>query len=151
LDFAFKATPEFGQRAVGYGRYYWHTVADQSIENYAVEMILPTLTHEDSRYFALGKEGGGYWKRAGYSLSRGLIARTDSGKATFNVSEVAGSALAAGISIFYYPSAERRVGNGLRGWGLNVTYDALEFAFHEFWPDISHLVFGKKPAPTSTG
>lgn len=148
-SFAFKATPEFRQGAAGYGRYYWHTVADQSIENYAVEMILPTLTHEDSRYFAMGKAGGGYWKRAGYSLSRALIARTDSGKATFNVSEVAGSALAAGISIFYYPSPERTVGNGLRGWGLNVTYDAVEFAFHEFWPDISHLVFRKKPTAAS--
>jgi hypothetical protein len=146
-SFALKATPEFHQGAAGFGRYYWHTVADQSMENYAVEMILPTLTHEDSRYFAMGKAGGGYWKRAGYSLSRAAVARTDSGKPTFNVSEVAGSALAASISIFYYPSAYRTVGNGLRGWGLNVTYDAMEFAFHEFWPDISHLVFRKKQAP----
>lgn len=143
---ATKATPEFRQGMKGYFRYYWHTVADQAMENYAVELILPTLTHEDSRYFAMGREGGGYWKRVGYSMSRVLVAKKESGGETFNISEVAGSALTAGISNFYYPSPERTVRNGFRNWGLNVTYDAVTFAFHEFWPDISHLIFRKKSA-----
>jgi hypothetical protein len=30
---ATKATPEFHQGAAGYGRYFWHSYADQSIEN----------------------------------------------------------------------------------------------------------------------
>jgi hypothetical protein len=141
---ATKATPEFRQGMKGYARYYWHTVADQAMENYAVELILPTLTHEDSRYFAMGREGGGYWKRVGYSMSRVLVANKESGGETFNISEIAGSALTAGISNFYYPSPERTVRNGFRNWGLNVTYDAVTFAFHEFWPDISHLIFRKK-------
>lgn len=59
-SFAAKATPEFHQGAAGYARYYWHTVADQAVENYFVELIVPAMTHEDSRYFAMGKEGGAY-------------------------------------------------------------------------------------------
>jgi hypothetical protein len=143
-SFATKATPEFRQGTAGYGRYYWHTVADQGMENYAVELIIPALTHEDSRYFAMGREGGGFFKRAGYSLSRVVVAKKDSGARTFNISETAGSGLAAGVSLFYYPTKEQTVHNGLRDWGLNITYDAITFAFHEFWPDISNALFGKK-------
>jgi hypothetical protein len=150
-SFVTKATPEFHQGAAGYARYYWHTVADQSVENYMVELIFPAVTHEDSRYFAMGREGGGYWKRMGYSLSRVVVAKKDSGKATFNVSEVAGSGVAAGVSLFYYPTREQTVHTGLRDWGLDMVYDSLTFAFHEFWPDISHAVFGNKgKAPTAS-
>src|ERR1035441_2445467 len=108
-SFAAKATPEFHQGAAGYARYYWHTVADQSVENYFVELIVPAIVHEDSRYFAMGKEGGSFWKRAGYSLSRGVVARTETDKPTFNYSEIIGSAAAASISIFYYPTKEQTV------------------------------------------
>ena len=153
-SFATKSTPEFHQGAAGFARYYWHTVADQAIENYFVEVIVPTVTHEDARYYAMGKEGGGFMKRAGYSLSRVLITRTDAGKRTFNYSEITGSAAAASTSIFYYPAKERTVKNGLRDWGLDVTYDGVTFFFHEFWPDIRHAIFGrftKKPAAKPQG
>lgn len=148
-SFATKSTPEFHQGAAGFARYYWHTVADQSVENYFVELIIPTMTHEDSRYYALGTEGGSFWHRAGYSLSRVLITRTQTDKPTFNYSEVIGSAAAAGISSLYYPSKERTAGIVLRNWGLDVTYDSVTFVFHEFWPDIRHraeTMFAKKPA-----
>jgi hypothetical protein len=154
-SFVSKATPEFHQGAAGYARYYWHTVADQCVENYFVELIVPAVTHEDSRYYALGREGGGFWKRAGYSLSRVVVTKKDSGARTFNISEVAGSAAAVSVSNFYYPTKEQTVHNGLRDWGLDMTYDAVTFAFHEFWPDISHAVFGSKgkkalaPAPVA--
>jgi len=152
-SFVSKATPEFHQGAAGYARYYWHTVADQSVENYFVELIVPAVTHEDSRYYAMGTEGGGFWKRAGYSLSRVVVTKKDSGGKTVNISEIAGSAAAVSVSNFYYPTKEQTVHDGLRDWGLDMTYDAVTFAFHEFWPDISNAVFGSKgkkaPAPAA--
>ena len=143
-SFATKSTPEFHQGAAGYARYYWHTVADQSVENYFVELIVPAITHEDSRYYAMGKVGGGFWKRTRYSLSRVLVTKTDAGKSSINFSEIVGSAAAVSVSQFYYPTVERTTGNDLRNWGLDITYDSVTFMFHEFWPDISHAVFGKK-------
>jgi hypothetical protein len=111
------------------------------MENYFVELILPTITHEDSRYFAMGSiSGKGVVKRATYSLSRVFIGRKDNGAKTFNYSEIVGSAGASTVSGFYYPKRERTVGNGFRNWGLNVTYDSVTFLFHEFWPDISHAL-----------
>jgi hypothetical protein len=109
-------TPEFGQGAAAYGRYYWHTLVDQANENYFVEFIVPVITHEDTRYYTLGT--GGFWKRAGYSLSRAVITRNDEGNDTFNISEVVGAGAAAGISNLYYPSRERDFGNTAARTGL---------------------------------
>ena len=61
-----KAYPAFHQGAAGYGRYYWHTIADQTDENLWVESLLPSVLHEDSRYYTLGH--GGFLKRAGYAF-----------------------------------------------------------------------------------
>jgi len=142
------ATPEFGHGGVGYGRYLWHTAVDQTSENYMVEFFVPVLTHEDTRYYTLGR--GGFMKRAGYALSRAVVTRTDSGKAQFNFSEVFGAGAAAGLSNLYYPSAERSFGNTGKEWGINVGVDAIAFVAKEFWPDINHKLFhGTNQAGTS--
>ncbi len=129
------ATPEFGTDGVGYGRYLWHSVVDQTSENYFVQFIVPVITHEDTRYYTLGH--GGFTKRAGYSLSRILITRSDSAKKTFNFSEVLGAGASAGLSNAYYPSPERGLSNTAQNWGLDLGIDAVSFMFREFWPDIS--------------
>jgi hypothetical protein len=138
------ATPQFHQGGAGYARYFWHSAVDQTSENYMVEFIFPTFTHEDARYYTLGH--GGFLKRTGYALSRAVITRTDSGKETFNISEVVGAGSAAGISNLYYPSQSRTLGNTGSQWGLDVGIDAGVFVFREFWPDINRRVFRNKYA-----
>src|SRR5271156_6736365 len=71
------AYPGFRQGAAGYGRYYWHTFADQTDENLWVEGILPVVLRQDSRYYTLGH--GGFIKRGYYAVTRTVITRTDSG------------------------------------------------------------------------
>jgi hypothetical protein len=87
-----KSYPEFGQGAKGFGRYYWHAVADQAVGNYLTEAIVPAVTREDPRYYTLGH--GRFLKRTGYAVSRLLVTRTDSGRGTFNLSEIVAMALA---------------------------------------------------------
>jgi hypothetical protein len=141
--------PEFGGGGVGYGRYLWHAVVDQTSENYFVEFIVPSITHEDNRYYTLGH--GGFIKRTGYALSRVVITRSDSGKEVFNASEVFGAGASASISNLYYPSAERSFGNTGTSWGLDVGIDAASFVLKEFWPDINHYLFhGAPPSKTTT-
>jgi hypothetical protein len=134
-----KATPEFGQGAVGYGRYFWHTAVDQTSENYMVEFVLPVVTREDSRYYTLGR--GGFFKRTGYALSRAVVTRTDSGRETFNISEVVGAGASAGISSLYYPTRERSLGNTSSEWAIDIGIDAASFVVKEFWPDINRRLF----------
>lgn len=133
------SVPEFHTGGAAYGRYYWHAFVDQTIENYAVEFIVPAIAHEDTRYYTLGS--GGFVRRAKYSLERVVVTRSDSGRPAFNAGEIIGAGAAAGISNLYYPQSQRTFGNTAQRWGLNVGIDAGTFVFKEFWPDINHAIF----------
>jgi hypothetical protein len=134
--------PEFGHGAKGFGRYYWHAVADQAVGNYMTEAIVPALTHEDPRYYTLGH--GGFFKRAGYAVSRLLITRTDSGGRTFNISEIVGNGAGARISDAYYPSKERTWTKTGQKWLTQIGLDGVFNILKEFWPDINHAIFHGK-------
>jgi hypothetical protein len=137
-----KSYPEFGQGAKGYGRYYWHAVADQVVGNYLTEAIAPVLTREDPRYYTLGH--GGFFKRTGYAVSRLLITRTDSGGRTINISEIVGNGAGAGISDLYYPSRERTWTKTGQKWVTQIALDGVFNIVKEFWPDINRAIFHGK-------
>jgi hypothetical protein len=134
--------PEFLQGSKGFGRYYWHAVADQTVGNYMTEAIVPSLTREDPRYYTLGR--GGLFKRTGYAVSRLLITRTDSGNRTFNISEIVGNGAGAGISDAYYPSRERTWTKTGQKWGTQIALDGAFNILKEFWPDINQGIFHGK-------
>ena len=134
--------PEFGQGAKGFGRYYWHAVADQAVGNYFTEAIVPTLTREDPRYYTLGH--GGFLKRTGYAVSRLFVTRTDSGGRTFNISEIVGNGAGAGISDLYYPSRERTWTKTGQKWITQIGLDGAFNIIKEFWPDVNRLIFHGK-------
>ena len=136
---ASNAYPAFRQGAAGYGRYYWHTFADQTDENLWVEGILPMVLRQDSRYYTLGH--GGFIKRGFYAVSRTVITRTDSGRETFNASEIVGAGTAAGISSLYYPTQYRTWTKVGQRWLTNVLLDFGTFAAKEFWPDVNSAIF----------
>jgi hypothetical protein len=142
VSMAENSTPQFHQGAAGYGRYYWHTLADQSDENYWVEFILPVVLHQDPRYYTLGN--GGFLKRVAYSFSRIAITRQDDGREMFNFSEAVGAGSAAGISSLYYPSEQRDWTKVGQRWLTNVSLDGATFVFKEFWPDINNKFFHQK-------
>jgi hypothetical protein len=134
--------PEFGQGAKGYGRYYWHTLADAINENTWVEFIIPSILHQDTRFYTLGK--GEFGKRVGYAFSRVVITRTDSGHRDFNYSEILGAGAFSGIANLYYPSGERTVTKTYQRWITNLCIDGGVFVFKEVWPDINNAVFHQK-------
>jgi hypothetical protein len=134
--------PEFGQGARGYGRYYWHTLADAINENYFVEFIVPSILHQDTRYYTLGK--GDFAKRLGYAFSRIAVTRSDSGHETFNFSEFVGAGAFSGVANLYYPSQERTLTKTYQRWVTNLAIDSCVFAFKEVWPDINNSVFHQK-------
>jgi hypothetical protein len=136
------SVPEFHQGAAGHARYYWHTFADQTDENYMVEFLFPTALHQDGRYYTLGR--GGFVKRLAYSLSRVVITRTDSGRETVNASEIIGAGAASGISDLYYPRQERTWTKTGQRWLMNVSLDDATFVLREFWPDINDALFHRK-------
>ena len=147
--------PGFGQGAEGYAKRFGAAFADGTIENFFTGAILPSLLHQDPRYFQLGH--GSFMHRTLYAMSRNLITRTDSGKNQFNYSEVVGGALSAGISTYsYHPkshvfstpnppyyryvASDRTLDNTLSVWGTQYGYDTLTLVIKEFWPDIRRKV-----------
>jgi hypothetical protein len=133
------AHPKLGKGVEGYGRYYWRGFLDKADGNYLVVFVLPTILHEDERYYAMGK--GPIWKRFLYSATRILITPDYHGHNTFNASEVFGRGIAQGISASYYPSSDRTAGALAVKYGFAMERDALTNVFREFWPDISQRLF----------
>ena len=141
-SYGLNSDPELGQGMAGYARYYWRAFADGVSGTFFTEAIVPSLTHEDPRYYTMGQ--GGFFRRTGYALSRSFLTKTDSGGTSFNWSEVGGNALEAGLSNAYYPPQERGANQTLRDWGTQMESAALNNVAKEFWPDIRRKVFHRK-------
>jgi hypothetical protein len=137
------AHPQLGEGMPGYGRYYWHGFVDKTDGNYLVIFALPTILHQDERYYAMGE--GGFWKRGIYAATRILITPDYHGHNTFNASEVFGRGIAQGISTTYYPSQDRTAGAIAVKYGWAMGRDALTNVFREFWPDIATHVLHRHP------
>ena len=136
------ADPELGRGPAGYARYYWRAYLDGVSGTYFTEAIIPAISHEDPRYYTLGH--GGFFRRAGYAISRSLVTKTDSGGISFNWSEVGGNGMEALLSNAYYPPQERGTSQTLRGWGTQMESATLNNIVKEFWPDIRQKLFRRK-------
>jgi hypothetical protein len=134
--------PELGHGIAGYGRYYWRTFTDEMSGTFFTEAIVPSIAHEDPRYYTM--EQGGFFRRTGYAISRAFLTKTDSGRVRFNFSEVVGNALEAGLSNAYYPPQERGLSQTATNWGTQMESAVLNHIFQEFWPDIRRKVFRRK-------
>ena len=131
--------PEFHQGVVGYGRYYWHTLADTADENFMVGGLFPVVFHQDPRFYTLGH--GSFGHRALYAASRILISRSDAGNPMPNFSEVIGAGAAAGVSSLYYPTHYRTWTKVGQKWLTSSLIDSANYTFKEFWPSINHKLF----------
>ena len=71
------AEPAYGQGWGAYGKRYATSFADGTIENFITSAILPSILHQDPRFYH--SEAGGFTHKAGYAVSRIFLTRTDSG------------------------------------------------------------------------
>ena len=124
----------------GFTQYYARAFGDQIIGSYITEAVLPSLLHEDPRFFRLGS--GTFWHRASYAASRVLITRADSGKTRLYISELAGNAAVVAITVVLLPRQPFARGSAER-YGMALGNDAISNLMTEFWPDIKRrLRFG---------
>lgn len=137
------AHPQLRSGVAGYGRYYWRGFLDKTDGNYLVLFAMPTVFHQDTRYYTMGK--GRFWKRMVYSASRTVITPDYHGHASFNASEVVGRGLAQIISASYYPSGSRSPSDLAIKFGYAVMRDTATNMFREFWPDIAVHVLHRHP------
>jgi hypothetical protein len=137
------AHTQLGKGMPGYGRYYWRGFADKTVGNYMVIFALPSVLHEDERYYAKGE--GSILGRGIYASSRILITPDYHGHNGFNASEILGRGIAQGISLSYYPSKSQSAGSIASKYAYAIGRDALTNTFREFWPDIATHVLHRHP------
>jgi|SRR5579859_911460 len=139
-----EAHPSLGENGLpAFGQYFWRGLLDKTIGNYMVIWALPSVLHEDERYYAKGE--GPFLMRGVYAATRILITPDYHGHNTFNASEVFGRAMGQGISTSYYPKADRTAGALAVKFGWAMGRDALTNVFREYWPDIAVHVLHRRP------
>jgi hypothetical protein len=103
----------YGSGAAGFGKRYASAYGDGLIGTMIGGAILPSLLHQDPRYFYKGT--GSIKSRALYAMSTVFITKGDNGRWQPNYSNVLGTFAAAGISNLYYPASNQT--------GAQVTID----------------------------
>jgi hypothetical protein len=121
----------YGQGVEGFAKRYGAASADLISGTYLGGAILPTLFHQDPRYFYKGT--GSVKSRAIYAMTRSFISKGDNGRWQPAYASILGDLSAGAISNLYYPAASR---NGaaltLEEGLLNIGGDAIGYLAEEF-------------------
>ena len=131
----------WGRGPVVYAKRYATTFSDDVVATFMTTGVMPTLLHQDPRYFELGE--GSRWHRMAYATSRSFVTRGRSGHSQFNYSDVTGNFIAAALSNLYHPGEDRSWSETLGRWGTQMMWDVLSDDLKEFWPDIRRKI--RKP------
>jgi hypothetical protein len=106
--------------------------------------ILPSILHQDPRYFRLGH--GTTTHRLLYALMTNVMCKHDNtGKWEPNYSNVAGNIASGAISNLYYPSSGSGVSEMFTNGFVVTAEGGFGSIFQEFWPDISRKFLHKDP------
>lgn len=95
----------YGQGADGYAKRYGGAYGDLFIGHMIGGAILPSILHQDPRYFYQGT--GTSRSRMWHAVSSAFICRGDNGHLQFNYSHFLGNLAAGGISNLYRPDENR--------------------------------------------
>jgi Carboxypeptidase regulatory-like domain len=102
--------PGYVEGAKGYGQRLGSAYADGFTDILFGGAILPSLLHQDPRYFYLGPGKGTKTHRFWYAVATPFIAKGDNGKWQPNYSSIGGDLISGAISNTYYPQGDRGVG-----------------------------------------
>ena len=106
--------------------------------------ILPSILHQDPRYFRLGHGANSH--RMFYAVAASFICKHDNtGKWEPNYSNVLGNIASGGISNLYYPSSNSGIGQTLSNGFIVIAEGGVGSIFQEFWPDVSRKLFHRDP------
>lgn len=117
---------------------------DNVIGNTLGNALLPSILHQDPRYFRLGH--GSIRHRFLYAFATTFMCKHDNThKWEPNYSNVLGNMIAGEISTLYYPNNKSGATQAIET-GFTVTLEgSFGSELQEFWPDISRKFFHKDP------
>jgi hypothetical protein len=131
--------PKYGTDSAAFGQRFGAAVLREASMRFFADSLMPTLTHEDPRYFR--KAYGGVMARGLYAAERVIVNQRDDGSKGFNYSDILGRAAASGLTMTYYPHPSANYRVVMSTWGISLAGLAGNNLFLEFWPDVRDKVF----------
>ena len=133
--------PDYQQGWKGYGQRFGAAYADGVTDIMFGGAILPSLLHQDPRYFYQGT--GTVKSRLGHALANPFVARGDNGKRQINFSSMGGDLISAALSNTYYPDSNRGPSLVFGGFLLStgereVSSVIQEFVLRKLTPAAKH-------------
>ena len=135
--------PGYGQGIEGYGKRYAAAFGDELVRNYISRAVLPSLLHQDPRYFYQGS--GSKKSRLVHALSFTVVLRGDDGRNMPNYSFFIGNIGSGLLSNLYYSHRDRGASLIFTNLLISIAERASEGVFREFLS--KHLT---KNVPTNT-
>lgn len=111
-------TPDYGQGWGAYGKRFGAVAADGFADIMIGGAILPSLLHQDPRYFYQGTGTTG--SRIRHAVFSTFVARTDNGKSQPNYSSLGGVLASSSLANLFYPRSNRGVGLVLGNFAIGV-------------------------------
>jgi len=111
-------SPNYGQGWDAYGQRVGAVSADAFTDIMIGGAILPSLLHQDPRYFYQGTGSTG--SRMRHAIFSPFVTKGDNGKSQPNYSSMGGDLASAAISNLYFPSSNRGVGLVLGNFALGT-------------------------------
>lgn len=137
---ATNSDPRYGVGPAAFAERFGASTTDIVTQNFFGDFLMASLFHEDTRYVRQGPAYGSVRKRALYAVSRAFITRADAGGSTYNWSNLTGTAMSAGFSNLYYPSASRNGGAIAIHFGTSLIGSGLANLYPEFWPGFRQML-----------
>jgi len=121
---------EWQQGAKGYGKRLGAGFADGITGGLISNAILPSLLHQDPRYFYQGT--GTKKSRALHAMWAPFVCKGDNGAWQPNYSQLGGSLISYSISTAYYPQSNRSAGHVFQTFGIDMGLHVVGSLAQEF-------------------
>ena len=121
---------EWRQGAKGYGKRLGAGFADAVTGSLISNAILPSLLHQDPRYFYQGT--GTKKSRALHAMLAPVVCKGDNGAWQPNYSQWGGSLIGYSISTAYYPGSARTAGHVFQTFGIDMGLHVVGSLAQEF-------------------
>ena len=148
-----RGEPEaWGGGVAGYSRRLGSAEARLGVRE-AFGFAIDAALHTDPRQFPIASRKP--WDRIRHAIMSTFVARTDSGRRTFNFAQVGGRTGAELVANSWYPAGDDSVGNALARVGIGLGISAAKNVALEFWPGLRDRIFHRHhpaaaPAPASS-
>ena len=134
-------SPNYQQGLKGYGERFGAIYTNDLTDIFVGGAILPSVLHQDPRYFYQGT--GSTKSRLRHALSSPIIARGDNGHLQPNYSSLGGYLASGAIANAYYPQSDRGAGLVFGTFAVDFSANVAnaviqEFVLRKFTPSVKN-------------